>query len=273
MGRWVALIPLLGLAASVDAASADFDAWGWRSTGPFKMSPAKNRCIAATTFKRKGDSLLVALEARPAGTGYEMRLYAPGNLRRWDNGKFSLGTAKLESDRVDVRSGPASTIIYRMGVNRAELGAAGPNPDLKMREISNPGEITISGLGAAVPLVDACTADLLAHWGYSKEAQRAVVTAAKAKKDWASYVSSQDYPILAIHARAGGETHALIDVGADGIGSNCRIIQSSGSNELDKMSCKIVTERASYDPALNSKGEPVRSPNYLVFRWEIPGRW
>ena len=274
MRRSVALAALIGWATSVGAANPYPNVGNWLPTGPFKLSPAKNRCIAASTFTNEGRKLTVALEARPAGQSYEIRLYVRGILRRWDDGKFKLGATKLESDVVVARPGnQAGTIIYRLGANRAELNSAGESPDLTMREISGPGAISISGLGSAVQLVDACAADLLERWGYSNEMHRGLATFPKAKKDWASYVSSHDYPLAAIRSVAGGETHALIDVGPDGSGRNCRIIQSSGNDELDRMSCNVVTERARYDPGQTAKGEPVGSPLYLVFRWEIPRPW
>lgn len=262
------LLLLATLAASFGAAASG--AGNWQSTSPFKLSPTKDRCIAVSSFARGDKKLLVALEGNSAGPGYELRLYAPGSLRRWDDGKFSLGTAKLESDRVDARVGQPGTIIYRMVVSRSELDAAGPDPILAMREILPSGDVSILGLDAAVRMTDACASDLLEHWGYSKEAQRDLAIRPKAKKDWTNYVSSEDYPKMAVYARAGGETRLLIDVGTDGKGSNCRIIVPSGRAELDQMSCRILTERAEYEPGQNLARELVKAPFYAVFRWEMP---
>jgi TonB family protein len=273
MARWLVLIPLLGLASSIHAAPAEQRSGAWQATGPFKMSPANDRCVATSTFKRGDQSLLVALEGRPTGPYYEMRLYAPGTLRRWGEGKYSLGSTKLESDWVALRtSAQAGKMIYVLGTKRTELNAAGPNPTLKIREILNPGEIKISDLGAAAALVDVCTADLLERWGYSKEFQRGVATPPKLKKKWADYVSPYDFPLPALAAAKGGETHVLIDIGVDGRASNCRIIRSSGRKDIDQTSCMVLTERARFEPARNSKSQAIAAPDYMAFRWEIP-RW
>jgi TonB family protein len=268
MGRWVLLIPLLGLAASVAAADSN----NWQPTGPFKISPTANRCIASTYFKRGKQQLLVALEAQPTNATYEMRLYAPGRLRvPWDDGKFSLGTVELEHNIAVVRpSAQHGAVIYQFFLQKPELVSAGPSPDLQFREILDPGDVTVAGLGAALPLLDACTADLLERWGYSNELQQSVASPPKPIKDWASYVSTYDYPVSAVISRDQGETHALIDVGVDGQASNCRIIRSSGHEQLDKTTCMVVTERARYEPARNSNGEFIRAPLYLTFRWEMP---
>jgi TonB family protein len=273
MARWLVLVPLVGLASNIVAAGAEQSSGAWQATGPFKMSPASDRCLATATFKRGGQNLIVALESRLTGPNYEIRIYAPGTLRRWGDGKYSLGTVKLETDAVALRaSAQAGTMIYVLSTNRTELNAAGPNPTLKIREILNPGELRLSGLGAAAALVDACSADLLERWGYSKEFQRELVTLPKLKKKWVNYVSPYDFPLPAISAIKGGETHALVDIGADGRASNCRIIRSSGRNDIDQTSCMVLTQRARFEPARNSKGEAIAVPDYMVFRWEIP-RW
>jgi TonB family protein len=170
------------------------------------------------------------------------------------------------------RSGkPAGTIFYILGANRSELVAAGPNPELTMRRVQGPGDIIVSGLGAALALVDSCSADLLEKWGYSKEFQRQLATAPKPKEAWPSYVSPYDFPQTALAAVKGGETNVLVDVDVDGHASNCRVISSSGRQDIDRTTCVIVAERAKYQPALDIKGEPIASPYYATFRWEIPG--
>lgn len=271
MLRTVAMVLSLGwAAAAAPRAAAEI----WLPTGQFNISPTPNRCIAASNFKRGKQSLLVALEARPTNELYEMRLYAPGRARvPWDDGKVTFGTVKLESDFVIVRpSSKQGTVIYQIYPNRAELVAAGPSPELKFRGILDPGDVKIEALAAALPLLDSCSADLLERWGYSKGLQQSIASAPKPLKDWASYVSAYDYPMSAIASRSQGETYALIDVEVNGQASNCRVIRSSRNEALDKATCKIVTERARYDPAKNSKGESIRAPLYLTFHWELPRR-
>lgn len=269
MRRFAIGLAALGWAAN--GSSAPSNLGSWQPAGPFKLSSTKDRCIAVSNFSRGDKKMLVALEGNPGGLGFELRLYTPGTLRRWDEGRFSLGNARLENDLVFVRVGPAAdTMIYRLGLSRENLEEAGPSPTLTMRQIVNPGDVNLSGLHAAAATVEACKADLLERWGYSKEAQRAFAVQPKPKKEWTAYVSSDDYPKLALYARAGGETRLLIDVGVDGKGSNCRIIAPSGRPELDEMSCKIVTERAEYEPGRDATEAPIKTPFYFVFRWEMP---
>lgn len=269
MERLGVVIALLAWAGSPASASAG----SWQSTGPFRMQQANDRCVAVASFKRGEERLAVALEGNPTTDSFEMRLYAPGDLggEPWVQGKYSLGSAKLERDWVVVRqSNQAGIVIYQMGTKQAEIASAGPNPELKIRETLSPGELTVPGLEAAMPLIDACSADLLERWGYSKESQGELAGPPEPEKHWASYASPYDYPTSALAARAQGDTHAVIDVGVDGRSSNCRVIRSSGNQEIDKTTCMIVTKRARYKPALTKNGEKVAAPLYLTFRWEIP---
>lgn len=267
MLRFIGLVAMLGWAASANAAASG----PWQASAPFRISPTKDRCIAVGDFTRGDEKLLIALEARPTASDYSMRLYMAGTLRHWDEGKYSFAGLKPEYDAVSARpSEQGRMIILRLGTNRSDLNAAGPNPRLKISQVVNPGEITIAGLGAAVSLLDACSANLLEHWGYSKERQSKIAIPAKIKESWASYVSSFDYPMKALFSRAGGESHILVDVGTDGRGSNCRVIVHSNNEEIDQTTCKVATERARYVPAQDVNGQPIAAPTYLVFRWEMP---
>jgi TonB family protein len=273
MRRLMVLLPLLGWASSIGAAGVDPTAGAWQQTGPFKISSAADRCVATSAFKRGDQNLAVALEGNPTTDDYAMRLYAPGDLHGepWKQGKFSLGSAKPETDWVVARqSNQAGIIIYEMRTKQAELISAGPSPVLKITKTLSPGTLTVAGLEAVIPLIDACSADLLERWGYSKEFQRKLASPPEPRKVLASYASPYDYPRSALSARAEGDTYALIDVGVDGRSSNCRVIRSSGNQEIDDTTCVIVTKRARYKPALTKNGEPVAAPLYLTFRWEIP---
>lgn len=266
MGRWL-VFPLFWAAGTQAASAAP-----WQSTGPFTISPATDRCVANASFER---GLVVALEDNPTTLGYVIRVYAPGDLRgeKWVQGKFSLGSARPKADWVVARpSSRAGTIIYTMDLAAADLTAAGPRPELKIQRMLSPGTILLDGLGDALPLLDACSADLLERWGYSKDIQRKIAAYPEPKKSWASYASPYDYPASALSALAEGETHALIDVSPEGRASNCRVIRTSGNQEIDEATCMIVTKRARYDPARNYEGGAIAAPFYLTFRWEIP-KW
>ena len=268
MRRSVASIALLGWVATASEAASG----SWQPAAPFKIVPEAHRCVATAAFVRGEQNLVLAIESHPSTLDYEMRLYAPGDLngRPWLQGKYSLGSARLEREWVVARASTrAGTLIYTMDITKPALQSAGPNPVLKIRGMPTANEVTITGLEAAVSQLGACSANLLEGWGYSRDAQSAIASYAKPMKRIGSYASPSDYPKSALSSGAEGNTYALIDVGIDGRSTNCRVIRSSGNQELDRATCSIVTKRARYDPAKNERGDAVPAPYYLSFHWEI----
>lgn len=238
----------------------------------FKLFRQADRCAAMAIFGEGDKALVVSLESRPATIDYEMRVYAPGDLgdRPWTQGKYTLGAAKLDTDWVVAKpSSRAGTIIYWMDVTRPALEAAGLDPILKISIAPHPDDLMLPGLGKAIEMLDACSSELLERWGYSKESQKSLASFAKPRAPLGRYASPSDYPTPALSRGVEGDTYALIDVGTDGRASNCRIIRTSGNDEIDRTTCMIVTKRARYQPAKDATGKPVPAPYFLGFRWEI----
>ncbi len=66
-----------------------------------------------------------------------------------------------------------------------------------------------------------------------------------------------------------GEVQARVTVGTDGKPSDCRIVRTSGHNELDDMACRVILGRARFHPAIDHQGKPMRSPVFFVSNWRI----
>lgn len=85
--------------------------------------------------------------------------------------------------------------------------------------------------------------------------------------DW---VSSSDYPPAALRSQLEGVSKIILTIDPNGIVENCRISVSSGSSELDAATCRLITERARFDPARNNRGKPVTGSWAKSVRWQIP---
>ncbi|MBA3670153.1 MAG: TonB family protein [Sphingomonas sp.] len=165
-----------------------------------------------------------------------MLIEAPGRLGNspWVEGKFSLGDIKPERDVVVVEAAArADSVIYRIKTKRSELEAAGADPELQVRARVHPLDLSVVGLGAALPALDACSSELLMKWGYSKELQHRLTSYPRPKRQLSTYASSSDYPPAAVRAGAMGEAHVLVSIGTNGRASNCRIIRSSAHPDID----------------------------------------
>ena len=79
-----------------------------------------------------------------------------------------------------------------------------------------------------------------------------------------------DYPIKALREHREGTSYYKVTVGADGRAKTCTITQSSGSDDLDQESCRMVIARARWTPEKNAEGEPIETEYSGKVRWAIP---
>ena len=85
-----------------------------------------------------------------------------------------------------------------------------------------------------------------------------------------SFFLDEDYPVSALRSRAQGSVTFVAVAGADGVIRNCAIRVSSGSADLDAATCRILTQRARFSPALDKDGHAVDEQVSGKIRWRIP---
>jgi TonB family protein len=91
-----------------------------------------------------------------------------------------------------------------------------------------------------------------------------------ARANLAPYVSDQDYPEEAIRNNEQGTVQFRLDVGSDGRVSGCTVISSSGSPLLDATTCRLMRERARFEPARNARGKAVPDQVTSRLKWKLP---
>jgi TonB family protein len=266
-------ILLLGQLASVAAAAPNPETAQWQLATPFVIPAAPDRCVALMALRRGDDMLRVGLENRPSTDEFVVLIEAPGKFgdRTWATAKILLGGHRLAADNVIFEpSALPGTMIYRLQTNRAELESGGTNAELQVRSGSLRIAFPITGLDSAIYKLDACASALMAQWGYSKEFQGNLASYPRIEGKLGDYASPNDYPISALQSGAMGDVHTLVTVSPRGRALGCRVVRSSGNQELDAKTCKILSERARYVPGKSIDGAAVIAPAYVTFRWEIP---
>ncbi len=84
------------------------------------------------------------------------------------------------------------------------------------------------------------------------------------------WANTNDYPSKALQNELEGTTGFSVTVGPDGRVTECQIVASSGSPDLDQATCMNVTRRARFDPALDLSGKPISGRYQNRVRWQIP---
>lgn len=86
----------------------------------------------------------------------------------------------------------------------------------------------------------------------------------------ANWATSNDYPSRALREEREGVTGFRVSVGTDGKVTDCQIINSSGSPDLDQATCDNVRRRARFQPATDGEGNPTTGSYSNRIRWVIP---
>jgi TonB family protein len=84
------------------------------------------------------------------------------------------------------------------------------------------------------------------------------------------WVGTNDYPSLALRDEVEGTTGFRLTVGPDGLVKTCDVFVPSGSALLDAATCRNVTRRARFEPALDPDGNPTVGTYANRVSWRIP---
>jgi len=88
----------------------------------------------------------------------------------------------------------------------------------------------------------------------------------------ASWFTTDDYPTSDIRRGNEGRATFLLAIDARGKVTDCRITQSTGHPGLDAATCRIATQRARFDPAIDGSGTRVGGTYTNSISWVIPKR-
>jgi TonB family protein len=78
-----------------------------------------------------------------------------------------------------------------------------------------------------------------------------------------------DYPARALRNEEQGDVTATVAVDRSGFPSGCTVAQSSGSDALDKETCRLLTSRARFYPARDAGHQPVEGTWSRTVGWRI----
>ncbi|HEX8571447.1 MAG TPA: energy transducer TonB [Allosphingosinicella sp.] len=82
-------------------------------------------------------------------------------------------------------------------------------------------------------------------------------------------IGESDYPDRAYRARIGGTVHLRFTVAPTGRVSDCTVTRSSGSRELDSVTCRLIQQRFRYRPARDAEGRPIAERVIGEHVWEV----
>lgn len=122
---------------------------------------------------------------------------------------------------------------------------------------------------AAIRNLTACNDDLLASWGADPKILNTLQRKPAPSGNPDTWLTRADYPEAAVRTGRSGSTIVRFAIGTDGRVSDCAPVVSSGSEDLDAQSCRALTLRARYKPALGPNGQPLAVKAVQTVHWVL----
>ena len=93
--------------------------------------------------------------------------------------------------------------------------------------------------------------------------------ASEARGSVAGLFRADDYPGGAAARGAQGSVDVRLGIGTDGLVRSCTVVHSSGHADLDERTCKVLRERARYQPARDARGRPAPDSQTVRISWRL----
>jgi periplasmic protein TonB len=91
----------------------------------------------------------------------------------------------------------------------------------------------------------------------------------KPKVDLNTLISHSDYPNLALRRSEQGTVKVRLTIDAGGSTTGCEVLSSSGSKSLDETTCRLLRQKAKFEPARDADGNPAISTVEYSHKWRL----
>jgi TonB family protein len=242
-------------------------------TGKWSVEYADNMCTLSRTYGAGAAAFRLAITPMPGSEFVEIAVLTPASATVGATGDARIQllpdnrAAKAYFKKITVND---AKLLYA-GVSRDEVGDISAATSIRIAWNGKRAttHVAVPGIAGGVRALDTCLVDLMESWGFTREMQARIATRAEPKTGAHRWVKNTDYPTDLVLQGIQGTTRVRFLVDIEGRASDCRLIQSSGSVDLDSITCSVIVKRARYLPAKTTDGTAVPSIVALSFSWEI----
>ncbi|WP_156359940.1 energy transducer TonB [Sphingomonas sp. Leaf10] len=245
-------------------------------TSRWTIEYAEKMCVVSRGYGDPARPIIVAFKPTPFGDfmqsvvfgsraqlgkegAFNLRLEAPG--RTFDKKQTGTLVYFPEGDRA----------VLTFYISRADFEGLIDAPTFSVRPRNGPViSVALSMNKALLPALRKCEVNLMEQFGYDPKKVAAVATRAEGERP-AEWISNDDYPVSSLAKHEQGIVVIAWTIATNARVSDCKIIESSGSNDLDKAACDAILRRGRYRrPALDAAGKPVESYSTRRVMWLSP---
>jgi hypothetical protein len=263
LARGAALLCFL----AAGAAPAQAPAPAAQPAARWHLDGATNRCVLTRRLEGTASAATFILRTIPGSGRYDVILAAPELPRELRAGRtVSVGFApggsrherRLAAIEVPVSLGEA-VAIGPFGRRFAGEFAGAATLELSGEGGRAVGSWTIPTAARAAGAFASCEAEKQVDWGSDPAAVEPGATPPRPVGERSAWLRPSDLGMT--HVLASTEVAAVfrLVVGADGRATDCTVLESAGNMPLQAGACRILVQRARYEPAKDPRGNAVRS--------------
>jgi TonB family protein len=242
----------------------------------WKVDYAERECRLTRTFGERETAILFRLARGTSFTNYDIMLAGlaiPKQSKSVDiNVTLDPQNAQqsFEGQNRDVPNRKERVLRWFDG----ETGPILSGPKNQEMLVTSDSKFTVrlkmENFPAALAAMETCHDDLLKGWGIDGAAMRALKSLPEPKVSPGEWATTGDYPDDLLRSAIGGDVSFKLDINTDGIPTDCAVIVSSKVEQLDKLTCKLMIQRARFKPALAADGTAALSHYINRVRWQAP---
>jgi TonB family protein len=261
------------LAALVTPPAAAAESAPLKPSAPWNVQYAENMCTLVREFGSGEAKLLLVF--RPAMFSNQTRMTI---IRNASTGAIGDGLAQLtmdsesaiEASYVEGFSKSESISAVAIDIEESKLAALRTAKTFRIQAGKNDVSLAPTAVPAAMRALETCQRNLLVKWGMDSSVVASIEKFPTIPGGILRLFTTNDYPMAAIASNQQGSSGVRFWVSKEGKVSDCKVIESSGSNLLDAQTCAIISKRGLFDSARTKTGEPVASIGFQRVRWVLP---
>lgn len=288
MLRNLVLFPLTLALAVPPALAADKPPISLAKVSNWEINYDKEACHLLAKFGTGKEETIIRLTRYQPGTNFDLTLIgkpfstenpvinvelgfglAPPRKQQAVAGTASNGLPLLilKSQRLDgwTPQGPGSAAQFVTPEREAQVTVI----DLKLWNKKRY-QLQSGSMAAPMQAMRACTADLVKSWGYDPTQLASLSQPPMPTTNPGTWLRTDDYPSSSVAQGRNGIVQFRLDVAADGSVAGCHVLYRTNPDEFADLTCKLLTKRAKFKPALDQNGAPVRSFFVSKVLWMIP---
>jgi TonB family protein len=241
-------------------------------TGKWEVEQGADMCTATRPYGDGSDAVSLTLRAFPLWetllifVGVPTTRFAPTRLSQAAIGFDDEPPRSVEA--LTYTTADKRTLVQRLRLYQKDAGLLAQANLIHIEPDGRRLSLHLTSVPGVVKALATCDAALLKGWGIDPDEKAHTARGAEVAGDPAAqWITTKDYPAGALKQGRVGTTTMIWAVGLDGRVHDCRIIESSGTSDLDAAACHALEERGRYTPAIGTDGKPMVSHITRVVRW------